>query len=133
MYGNMYVKSNNVVEEILASLKSERETVLMLLATENDVDVFMSDFYQKNGLVIDDLLDFREYKIENNNSNIIDFTSNCRTKGIRETFEQTFYQFFSINDMEIINESINNGKITLELLFEKFKANPNRNIMKYVL
>lgn len=105
----------------------------ILLKEQRDFHIFFIEFYGKNKYLVDDLFDFREYKISKNNITLKDFLFKCYAYGWRETFVETFIQKFSDEDIQFIVTSIHEGKTTLEKIFFGFQSNINLNIMRYVL
>jgi hypothetical protein len=104
-----------------------------VLRTEEDCKDFYIGFYGRNRYVVDDLLDYREHRIETSEIILDTFLEMCYTIGMRETFEQVFFQSFSKMEIAKVAEAIVKGKVTLESLFTDFQKNPNKNILKNVI
>lgn len=104
-----------------------------VLHTEQDCENFYIGFYGRNQYVVDDLLDYRENRIENSNIDIDTFLDMCYNKGMEEAFAKTFFQHFVAVEIEKVSDAITKGKITLEQLFVDFQKNPNKNIMKNII
>ena len=107
----------------------------VLFQNENDCKLFFEDFYLRNKYIVDDLLDFREYKISKSKITVDSFKELCYNSkvGLRKAFEQTFLQSFTDQDLEKISEAIVGGKLPLKKLISDFQKNPNKNILKNVL
>jgi len=106
----------------------------VLIKNKEDLKLFLKQFHLRNNHAIDDLLDFREYKIKKSNKSIEEFLKECyETDNDQSVFEQTFYQYFTIGDMELINMSLAEGRTSLESIFNAFKENINKNILKNIL
>ncbi|GIN25492.1 hypothetical protein NSQ93_22325 [Bacillus sp. FSL W8-0445] len=121
-----------VAEQFIQSL-SLPSIAKGILKSEDDCDLFFKKFYKRNRSKLDDLLDFKEYKISNSQMTLDRFLDNCRTYGIHKIFEETFMQSFSPEDIEIINKALDGGRVTLEKIYINFVSNPHKNIMKNVL
>ena len=121
------------VEKFITSLGLSQYIANVLFHTMEDCKLFFDKYYQKNRYEIDDLLDFREHKIETSTWTSLTFVKSCESDGMRPTFEKVFFQSFTDQDIVQVNKAISDNKITLETLFSQFKANPNTNILKYVL
>lgn len=104
-----------------------------IVLTSSDCSVFLNNFYGDNHNIIDDILDFREYKIFTNRIEYSDFSEMCMQEGLLHSFRHTFLQHFSEESIELIEMRISDGSITLREVFDKFKKNPNINIMRYIL
>lgn len=128
----MATNTLNKVGNFIESLELPKSIAESLLKTVEDCQHFYSDFYNRNRHVTDDLLDYREYKIENSKITLDLFLKGCYTN-ISQTFEDTFLQTFSLQDINNIQKAIADGRITLEYLYKDFKNNPNKNILKNVL
>ena len=121
------------VESFITSLKLSQYIANVLFNTMDDCKLFFDDFYQTNRYEIDDLLDFREHKITSSKWTSQTFVKSCDSDGMKKTFEKVFFQSFTDQDVAQVEKAISDKKITLESLFSQFKANPNTNILKYVL
>ena len=121
------------VEVFIKSLGLSQYITNVLFHTMEDCKLFFDKFYQNNRYEIDDLLDFREYKVESSTWTSPIFVKSCKSDGMRQTFEKAFFQSFTDQDIVRVEKAMLNEKITLESLFSQFKANPNTNIMKYIL
>lgn len=130
--GDMRMKENKVAN-FVKSLELPQYIANVLFVSWADCVEFMGKYHKRNALAIDDLLDYREHKISLSVLTEELFVNNCKEKGIKTAFEESFYQSFSEEDVSLIEKSLGNGKISLQSLFSQFKDNPNRNIMKYVL
>lgn len=130
---NAFGKVNNFdVNGFIESLKLPELAKVLLVSTE-DCEFFLKNYYLKNNFLYDDLLDFRDYKIEKSDKTFDSFKKDCYTKNLRQAFEQTFYQTFTVYDIEHITNAIITNRTSLEQLFNAFKENPDKNIMKIVL
>lgn len=122
----------NSVEGFIKSLDLPQESTI-LFRTIGDCHSFYITNYGRNTCVADDILDYRESKLESSNITLEMFVSMCSTKGIKTAFQETFLQFFDGEDVALIYESLSSGKTTLESIYSQFKMNPNKNILSYVL
>lgn len=129
----MTLKTSGNVNQFIQSLNLPFDVAGVLITCEEDCHQFFEGFYMRNKYVIDDLLDYREYKIEKSKKTLDSFVSECYTYTMRQAFQTTFYQTFSEKDMKLVKNAILNGKITLEILFTDFQRNPNKNILKNIL
>ena len=129
----MYPISLDAVEKFICSLDLPYKVAKGILRSNEDCDLFHKNFYLKNRNVVDDLLDFKEYKISKSNIELNDFLMNCREKGIHATFEQTFLQSLTSEDIKLIENALSTGKTTLTQVFNDFIENPNKNVMKNIL
>ncbi|AYP68368.1 hypothetical protein PQE75_gp111 [Bacillus phage vB_BcoS-136] len=109
------------------------EIANILFFKEECCNDFYIGYFGKNTYVIDDLLDYRESKLETMKISLDEFVELCYNKGERYAFERTFLQVFSESDIELIEKAIAKGKVTLRFLFEDFQKNVNKNILKNVL
>lgn len=105
----------------------------ILFKTENDFQYFYINYYGLNRFLADDIFDYREYRIKKNDVTLIKFLNKCHNDGIKVTFEETFMKAFSLDEIRFISQAIQNNKISLEEIFNKFQSNINTNIMRYVL
>lgn len=129
----MTTLASDKVDNFIESLNLPKNVATVLLESEKDCHDFFEGYYNRNKYVMDDLLDYREAKIRNANKTLDEFRHECYTKGMRQAFQLTFYQSFSDSDIELIAEANLKGVITLEGLFNGFKKNPSKNIMRNVL
>lgn len=127
------VSEHKKIGGFIESLNLPKYIASVLFETWNDCVTFLNRFYKKNQTTIDDLLDFREYKISKSNKSLSEFTEDYKNNGLKISFERTFYQSFDNASLVVLEKAIANGLVSIEGLFNKFKANPNKNIMKYVL
>jgi hypothetical protein len=104
-----------------------------ILLTNEDCDLFLQEFYSKNHYVIDDLLDFKEYKISSSEITVIEFLNMCNNGEMHMAFETTFLQKFSPEDMSFIEEKIKSRATNLKEIYVKARKNPFRNVLKIVL
>ena len=122
------------VEIFVESFTTGIDMAKVLISELEDMLFYISTFHKRNKYQIDDLLDYRDYKVSNSNATIeqfrLDFDSSLENKKL---FEQTFYQSFSDDDITIIESALTSGRVTLDIIFQGFKSNPSKNIMKYVL
>lgn len=123
----------NTVEDFIKSLSLPHNVARGVLSTEEDCQCFKEKYYGKNRNVIDDLLDYREDKIEASDMTVDVFMENCYTKGLKVAFHETFLQLFMSSEITLVETAIMNGKTSLVQLFANFQKNPNKNIMRYVL
>jgi hypothetical protein len=105
----------------------------VILNTEERCQHFYINYYGNNRSKADDLLDYREYLIEQNDFTLEDLEQSVYTIGIKEAFEKMFIQKFSVTEISLINKSVSDGVISLKDIFTDFKKNPNKNIMKNIL
>jgi hypothetical protein len=127
------VTTSGRVENFIESLNLPLKEAMVLLECEEDCQKFFTDFYNRNKHVIDDLLDYREYKVEKSQKTLDLFLKECYTSNMRQVFQKTFYQSFSDSDMDLIGQAILDGRTSLEELYSGFKKNPDKNILKNVL
>lgn len=126
------VANSNVIN-FIESLNLQRDVASLLLESMESCHLFLERYHMRNKNPVDDLLDFREYKINNSYISLDEFVKMCYTKGMKETFESTFYQSFTSLDIEVVGNAVSKGMVTLESLYTDFKKNPNKNILKNVL
>lgn len=124
---------NNFVNSIGVSSSKERELAQVLFKTVECCENFYIGFLHRNCYIIDDLLDYREYKLSIVNISVDKFIMLCDNKVNRETFESIFLQKLSSDDVSLIEGAISQGRTSLEIIFNNFQKNPNKNILKYVL
>ena len=121
------------IGNFIESLGLSRIMAEVLFETWEDCELYLRQYHNRNALNVDDLLDFREAKIANSTIGLDTFVLKCKNNDLRTSFEQTFYQSFKQTDIEMIEKAIGTGRTSLENIFENFKNNPNKNILKYVL
>jgi hypothetical protein len=127
------VNSVDYLHDFIYLLNLPKEMALVLLKSTIDCQKFFAGYYGRNRYVIDDLLDYREFKIENSTITLEDFLYMCYNSNMQQAFEKTFLQSFTLEEMSLIEKAIISGRVSLESLFFGFERNPNKNIMKYVL
>lgn len=128
----MVTTFNNDIQGFIKSLDLPQESKV-LFQTFGDCHSFYINHYGRNNCITDDLLDYRERKIEESKITLDMFVDMCYTKGVAFSFERTFFQKFDSQSVELITNSLLNEKTTLETIYSGFKKNPNKNILKYVL
>lgn len=130
----MNTVASSKVENFVESLNLPKDAVV-LLETVEDCQNFFENFYMRNRYLVDDLLDFREYKIEKSEINLDTFVEKCYNNevGMKKAFESTFYQTFTDEHIQLVVNAIDSGKTSLEQLFKDFLRNPNKNILKNVI
>ncbi|QOV08373.1 hypothetical protein Kirov_174 [Bacillus phage Kirov] len=122
----------NSIEGFIKSLDLPQESTV-LFQTIGDCHSFYITNYGRNACVADDILDYRETKLEESDITLELFVDMCSTKGIKTAFQNTFLQVFDEEDVGVINWSLLSGRATLESIYSQFKMNPNKNILSYVL
>lgn len=131
------INKSNQLEEfrilIGADALRQRELFDVLFKSVEDCNDFYIGYFGRNRHMIDDLLDYREYKLSIAKITLDKFITLCDNKVNREIFELTFLQKFYDEDISLIEKAISQGKISLHDIFNGFKNNPNKNILKYVL
>lgn len=120
------------VGEFIESLNLPNVSIA-IISTKDDCKTFFSDFYMKNPYIIDDVLDFREFKIAKSKKTADIFVNECNTNGMKATFEETFMQSFTDESINLVRDALDSGKTSLDIIFRKFKINPNENILKNIL
>ncbi|SDX94062.1 hypothetical protein [Thermoactinomyces sp. DSM 45892] len=128
----MLIKANDDWENLINDLCLP-SIALLLLKTSGEREYFYRNYYGTNMHAIEDLMDYREYRISSSSITLEEFLKLCNNKGISIAFEATFLLQFEVTDISLIKQSLNNGKITLECIFENFKKNKNFSILKYIL
>lgn len=118
--------------QLVGNIEMSDDFRIALLDTERHCKEFFRYFYRKNHRLIDDLFDYKQYRIQLENITYGQFVARCN-ENVKSALEQTFFQRLSNADMEKILNAIDYGKITLEQLYVNFKNNPRKNIMRYVL
>ncbi|MFQ3543521.1 hypothetical protein Q7A53_05495 [Halobacillus rhizosphaerae] len=128
----MVAITKNKVDNFIKSLDLPKSLAQVLLKTEKECDSFYIGFYGRNHYVLDDLLDYRDHRIEHSSTTLVDFLHLCN-ENILSAFESTFFQKFTAQDIAFISGAIDKGNVTLENLYSKFHSKPSKNIMQYVL
>lgn len=117
------------VDDFIQSLSLPKVASSILKSTR-DCELFAQLYWMKNERPIDDLLDFREYKIESENIAFSVFLEKCVSQGLKGAFEDVFLQAFTTGEIKLIHQSITNNKTSLEELYTLFCKNPNINIVR---
>lgn len=104
-----------------------------LFASDHDVIIFVKKFYLRNRFLIDDVLDFREYKIINQEVTFDKFSSMYYNEGAKQAFEKMFYFKIEDEDVEMFELYIGNDKNKLLNIFNQIKENVNLNPIKLLL
>lgn len=112
-------------------IKANKGLASVLLSNASDVKDFVTMFYKTNRYEIDDLLDFRDYKIKQANITLDEFLINC-DNNMKIAFENTFQQSFTDSDIIMIKEYIHKGNMSLVTLYDNFRKNSDKNILKYI-
>lgn len=120
-------------ERFIKSLDLPTKLARGVLRTSEDCNTFYIGYYGRSKYVIDDLLNYREKKIAESDTTFEFFTKLFHEKGIKESFEHTFYQSFEDFEIDIIVNALRNGDSSLESIYNGFKASPNKNILHNVL
>ena len=121
-----------ILSDTFIQLYDLPEMAYDVLKAEEDCIEFQNCFMGKNRNAFDDLLDYREHKIDRLNISLVEFIAMC-DNNIKDAFEKTFMQSFSNDDLDIVVGAVFEGKITLTTIYTNFRRNINRNIMRYVL
>lgn len=104
-----------------------------LFSSHDDVITFVKQFYLRNHFFIDDILDFREYKIANQKVTFDNFVDLYYNEGARKTFEQMFYFKIEDEDAKMFELYIMNDKNKLLTIFNHLQENVNLNPIKLLL
>lgn len=130
-----YMVSNTIskVSTFIQELGLPEGITRGLLVTVDDCNEFYINFYGKGDCTLDDLLDYKEYRINISEFTLDSFLTSCYNIGRLETFELAFFQSFTEMDMVLVDEAIDSGRMTLEGFFMKSRKNPSKNVLKYVL
>lgn len=104
-----------------------------ILQTEKDITLFVANFYKTNSLVINDLLDYKSFKVSDNNYSFEQFVSMYEKEGVLTSFTKMFLQDFSHSDIDLITAVISTELMTLEILYTNFMKNIYVNIMRYIM
>lgn len=124
--------SGESLENFIEHLSLPDSFAREVLHSIEDCQKFYINFYGRNHHVTDDLMDYRENKIQNSDITIDIFLKMCNGD-ILNAFETTFLQTFTVSDMALINRAIKNGETSLEEIYYGFKESPNQRIMKKIL
>lgn len=127
------IQSKEKVESFIESLNLPKAIAEGVFESVEDCQMFYIDFYNRNRYVADDLLDYREYKIEKASITLDLFLDKCYNEGIEKAFKSTFLQSFTLSNIQLVEKAIEDGRTSLEQLFSDFKKNPNKNVLKDVL
>lgn len=125
-YIDNFIESLNIKGEV-------RSLAEALLKSERDCNDFYIGYFGKNSYVIFDLLDYRDAKVSMSDITFDKFYDMCNNKGIKEAFENTFFQDFSESDIKMIESEIKRGDVSLESIYNSFIDNPSMSIMKIIL
>ena len=105
-----------------------------ILLSEADCNRFNEGFQHTNNYAVDDLLDFRDVLLqEQKDLTFSQFFGHCNKRDILDTFTYFFRQHFTLSDIALVKKRIAYNDITLYEIWEKFKANTDRNIMTYIM
>ncbi len=129
----MIATEKSKIGNFIESLNLPESIARVLLETEEDCKSFYADFFNRNRYIVDDLLDYREHKISKSKMTVDLFVKECYNIGMKQSFESTFYQSFTDRDISLVQEAILDNRTSLIQLFQDFKKNPNKNILKNVL
>lgn len=106
------------------------EVAKTVLRNLNDCNIYLEMFHDKKERVLQNLTDFRQYMISKSSVTLSIFLEMC-CRDKKSAFESTFYQVFTLSEMQFMEDFIDSGKLTLTSLYEKFIANPKRNIIRH--
>lgn len=120
-------------EHLITNFKLHRETASLLLKTEEDSKNFFGKFFRRNRYSIDDMLDFRRFKVNADRKTLATFINECHNGDMKNVFESTFYQTFTVESIELINKAISEERTSLKDLFINFQNNPKTNLMRNIL
>lgn len=129
----MVLTTSNQVATFIESLSLPQAIAESVLLNMEDCQVFYTEFYGRNHYLVDDILDYRTHKIMTADITYEKFNKMCNEEGMYETFKNTFFQTLTLSDFSIVTNAIDNGKTTLEKIFNSFKENPNQNILRDLL
>ena len=104
-----------------------------LFVSDHDVIIFVKKFYLRNRFLIDDVLDFREHKIINQEVTFDKFSSMYYNEGAKQAFEQVFYFKIEDEDAKMFELYIRNDKNKLLTIFNHLQENVNLNPIKLLL
>ncbi len=119
--------------DFVVALELPVERSMAILLTIDDCKVFYTDYLHNNHHIVDDLMDYKAYKLSKTVFNLDKFVNECMLGDMKETFKKTFLHSFSNHDMMLVNRAIANGRVTLEYIYKEFQKNVHQNILKYVL
>jgi hypothetical protein len=105
----------------------------ILLKNIEQCNVFFTEYLGRNLHRIDDIFDYREYRIETLSLDVDEFISSCANGIDRDLFENVFLQSFSDCEMKLLKDAIDSEKLSLSAMYNRFSSNPNENVMRYVL
>jgi hypothetical protein len=132
----MAITSVSYIQSFVDSLELNLECqdlARVLFKSEDCCKTFYIGFLNRNRYVIDDLLDYRENKIENINITLDQFLDMCYNVNMLEAIETCFLQPITLLDVALIDKALSNGRTSLEVIYSEFQRNPNKNILKNVL
>lgn len=121
----------NDIDGFIQSLNLPQESKV-LFQTFGDCHSFYITCYGRNDCITDDLLDYREKKLEESNITLDMFLDMCYND-ILSAFETTFLQAFTNEQIVMIDYKLRSNHTDLETIYNGFQKNPNKNILKYVL
>lgn len=121
------------VENFINSLELPKKIAKGVLRTDEDCKEFYISHYGRSKYLIDDLLNYREKKIAESTMDMDIFIKMFHEKGIKASFEHTFYQSFEDFEIDIIVNVLRSGDASLESIYNGFKESPNKNILHNVL
>ena len=114
-----------------------KDLACAIITTQGDFCLFISEYYNRNAYVIDDVLDFREALLKDRDMTENEFVDACYSSyslhALQELFTNTFLQSFSFNEIMIVMRKVMDGDITFFEIFTKFKQNTNQNIMRILM
>lgn len=120
-------------KDFIKSLSLPKKEAKGVLQNFDDCKEFYIGHYGRNKHVVDDILDFREKKIEESEITLDTFCDMCYHNGVEDSFLKTFYQSITSFEAQLIDNAIESGSVSLEDIYEGFTKNPNKNILRYVL
>lgn len=129
----MVINALGTVEDFIKSLGLPKALAEGVLHNYEECKKFYISNYGRNKYAVDDLLDFREEQIEKSEITLDIFCGMCYHNGVKDSFLKTFYQPITSFEAQLIDDAIENGSVSLEEIYEGFKKNPNKNILRYVL
>lgn len=127
---NMFGKE---IDYYLSELGIPLELGRILIKSKEDFEVFVNNFYQKNRFVTDDLLDFREFILNNRELSCHDFITLCDNTGIFNGFTEMFLQYFTHNDIVFIIKALKNRRTTMQEIYFNFTNNKNENVLRFIM
>lgn len=105
----------------------------LLFKTEFCCKNFYIGFYGRNRYLIDDLLDYRESRIENLKITLDKFIYMCYNGNIRKAFEENFLQSINDEDVQMIEKAVEKGSTSFDAIYKEFYKNSNKSILKIML